>query len=198
MLKFALEQANKLLPGESAINEVDVPSKKHHRVLRISESLFMMLLTSITTFLVPGSLPYMGEKQQDLVWMNVIYLVIPALGTATAAFFRPFSRSHRVFPWASIASQTILFSYLLICTIRHSRPYVYHAKWLIYLVLILFALLSGYNSTMVYLILRQEEIVETAFVEQAQRWAGFAYQVGGFIGIFTNLGLLHGKIYYHS
>ena len=48
---------------------------------------------------------------------------------------------------------------------------------------------------MVYLILRQEEVVETALVEQAQRWAGFAYQVGGFVGIFVNLGLLHGKIY---
>lgn len=155
----------------------------------------MMLVTSVSTFLVPGSLPYMGERQKDLVWMNMIFLVVPALGTALAAFFRPFSRSTRVFPWSSIISQTIVFGYLMLCTIRHSRPYVYHETWLIYVALILFSLLSGYNSTMVYLILRQEEVVETALVEQAQRWAGFAYQVGGFVGIFVNLGLLHGKIY---
>lgn len=55
-----LEQKFKLLPGESAINEVDVPAKTSKKVLRVGECLAMMVLASFSTFLIPGSLPYVG------------------------------------------------------------------------------------------------------------------------------------------
>lgn len=187
-------QSYKLLPGESAINEVDVPAKQHKVILRIGECLVMMLIASVSTFLIPGSLPYMGETQSQLVWMNIIFLVAPTIGTAGAAFIRPFKRS-RIVPWTMITLQTILFVYIFLTVLKHTRPYVYHGLPLIFTSLILFAILSGYNSTMVYLILRQEEVVETAMVESAQRWAGFAFQIGGLLGIAGNLGALHNHLY---
>lgn len=185
------------MPGHSAINEVDVPTKTSAKVVRIGESLAMMLVTSVSTFLIPGSLPYMGESQAQLVWMNIIFLVIPTVGTAGAALWRPFKRS-RIVPWACLVLQSIVFAYLFLTVMKHSRPYVYHGLPVLFIALILFAILSGYNSTMVYLILRQEEVVNVALVEQAQRWAGFAFQVGGFVGIFSNLGLLHSRLYFGS
>lgn len=139
----------------------------------------------------------MGETQTQLVWMNIIFLVVPTIGTAAAGFLRPFKRS-RIVPWVLLSLQTLLFAYLLLTVLRHTRPYVYHKLPLLFAALILFAILSGYNSTMVYLMLRQEEVVEVALVERAQRWAGFAYQAGGFIGVFVNLGVLHGHLYYAS
>jgi hypothetical protein len=176
---------------------VDVPTKTTEKVLRIGECLAMMLIASVSTFLIPGSLPYMGESQYQLVWMNIIFLVAPTIGTAVAGFIRPFKRS-RIVPWTMIALQTLVFLYLFLTVLKHTRPYIYHKLPLLIVALVLFAILTGYNSTMVYLLLRQGEVVEVAMVEAAQRWAGFAFQVGGFVGIFANLGLLHTHLYHKS
>lgn len=127
----------------------------------------------------------------------MIFLVVPTVGTLAAGWLRPFKRS-RIVPWVLIALQSILFVYFLLVTLRHVRPYIYHKLPLVFIALILFAILSGYNSTMVYLLLRQEEVVDISLMEQAQRFAGFAFQLGGFLGVFANLALLHGHLYYKS
>lgn len=135
-----------------------------------------------------------GESQTQLVWMNIIFLVIPTLGTTAAGFLRIFKRS-RIVPWVFVTLQTICFVYFILCALKKTRPYVFLNTPIIFVILVIFAILTGYNSTMVYLLLRQEEVVEVAMVEQAQRWAGFAFQLGGFLGIFTNLGMLHSGLY---
>jgi hypothetical protein len=129
--------------------------------------------------------------------MNIIFLVVPTVGTAAAGFLRPFKRS-RIVPWVLIGLQTLIFGYFFLVVLARTRPFTYHKLWLLYIALIFFAILSGYNSTMVYLMLRQEEVVEIQMVEQAQKWAGFSFQLGAFLGVFTNLGALHGHLYHNS
>jgi hypothetical protein len=130
-----------------------------------------------------------------LVWFNNIFLVVPTVGAALAGVVKVYN-GHKIIPWMLISAQVILFAYILLVALQKTHSYVLSDAWFVFGVTILFNLLSGYNSTMVYLLLRTH--MEARFIQRTQRWAGFAYQVGGTIGIFSNIGLLHANLYVQS
>jgi len=117
---------------------------------------------------------FTGQNQQ-LVWLNNIFLVVPTLGAFVAAFSGPIYRAHKVVPWIAVLLQAGAFIYLLLILLHATHFTVFNATWFIFVLSFLFVFISGHNSTMVYMLLRNQ--TSAVYVQKAQQWAGFAYQV---------------------
>ena len=154
-----------------------------------------MILTTISLFFLPGAFPFMGLSTQNQVWLNNIFMVIPTVGAGVAGILKLYD-FHRSLPWIFVAAQTALFLYLFFYLIDVSHSTMYAPTWLIFLIVSIFTFMAGYNSTMVYMLLRARVI--TSFVQRSQRYAGFAYQIGATIGIFSNVGCIHGGVFYFN
>jgi hypothetical protein len=164
-------------------------------VHRIVELLVLMVLSSFLTFWLPGAAPFLIENGPSLVWFNNMFLVLPTLGAFLAGLVQIY-RVHRAVPWICLIFQTLVFIYILLMALSVTRPIFFVAEWLVFTLCFLFIVFGGYNTTMIYLLLRQD--ADYKLVQRTQRWAGFAFQVGGTIGIVINLALVHGGSYWQG
>lgn len=161
---------------------------------RIGELLLLMILSSTLTFWLPGMAPFLCSGV-NLVWFNNMFLVVPTLGAFLSGIVQVYRR-HRVIPWSLFSIQLVLFLYIVLMAAKSTHPIVYVSEWLIFTLCFLFIVLGGYNSTMVYMLLRSE--MDYKLVQRTQRWAGFAFQVGGTIGITLNIIFVHGNLYWEN
>jgi len=74
--------------------------------------------------------------------------------------------------------------------------------WLQITIMVLFGLLSGYNTTMVYLRIRRDltgndsdSQFHPSAIEKASRWAAISNQIGAMIGIIVNDALIRTHMY---
>jgi len=86
-----------------------------------------------------------------------------------------------------------LLVYILLPVLAATYSFIPTFLWLQFTLMVIFGLLSGYNTTMVYLRIRRDltgNDSETQFhpsvVEKASRWAAFANQIGAMIGIIVS------------
>lgn len=179
---------------------------------RIFELLVLMILSSALTFWLPGAAPFLIENGPSLVWFNNMFLVLPTLGAFLAGLVQIY-RVHRSVPWICLIFQSIVFVYIILMASDATRNVFYVAEWLVFTLCFIFITLGGYNTTMIYMLLRQD--ADYQLVQRTQRWAGFAFQVrshfdfeapsqilsfqvGGTIGIVINLAFVHGGLYWQG
>jgi len=158
-------------------------------------SLLTMFWVSILTFYVPGMIPYMTEKSSTMNYLNGIFLVFPPVGAAIAGLFKIY-----FLPITAIL-QTLVFAYILVPVFQPGL--IPLPEWLLYLLMIVFSLFSGYNTTMVYLRARRDlsnplAIFDSSTIEKVTRYIALSNQIGAMVGIFVNDGIIKSHLYHTS
>jgi len=158
-------------------------------------SLLTMFWVSILTFYVPGMIPYMTEKPSTMNYLNGIFLVFPPVGAAVAGLFKIY------FLPITAVFQTAIFAYILVPVFRPNL--IPMPECLLYLLMIVFSLFSGYNTTMVYLRARRDlsdplAKFDSATIEKVTRYIALSNQIGAMVGIFVNDGIIKSHQYHNS
>eukprot|EP01088_Endostelium_zonatum_P000703 TRINITY_DN10947_c0_g1_i1.p1 TRINITY_DN10947_c0_g1~~TRINITY_DN10947_c0_g1_i1.p1 ORF type:complete len:505 (-),score=61.99 TRINITY_DN10947_c0_g1_i1:50-1564(-) len=153
-----------------------------------------MIYITILTFFMPGILSYAAadtdsSKNSDAtnknVWeiLNVIFLVGPPLGAGFAGFYQ---MKFRIILLNAIC--TVLFLGMVVPVVFNAMGIHSFANWettwILVSMLTIFSFLSGYVTTLLYLMVRLGEFVENT--EKYSRWVATANQVGGTIGVVIN------------
>jgi MFS family permease len=140
--------------------------------------LFHMVWVSIITFFVPGLITYMTSDQYRLTFLNGIFLVAPPLGAFLSGVL-PCER-----PGIVNVIQTVLAIYMFLPLLEVTDDRIPTSIWALYVLMAIVALLSGYNTTMLYLLFRKYTDVRD--LEKISRWAAMANQLGATIGVVLN------------
>jgi len=151
-----------------------------------------MLWISVITFWVPAFIPYLMKYNRSYVgYMNSIFLIFPPIGAAATALFKIYNVT------LLTLAQTIIFIFTLIPVFCSSRDALHHYPIpALYFLMITFSLLSGYCTTMVYLLVRRNlSAFDPVSVEKVSRWAAFANQIGAMIGSFGTMAFVKAGLY---
>jgi len=160
--------------------------------------LSLCFFIAMITFFVPAMIPFMAGASELMGYMNAIFLVFPPIGAALAGLFKFY-----FVPFTALL-QMALFVYLLLPLLQATSSLNIPAySWLQITLMVLFGLLSGYNTTMVYLRIRRDltgndsdsQQFHPFAVEKASRWAAISNQIGAMIGIIVNDVLIRTYMY---
>jgi len=173
--------------AETPLVDVQQGSKKYYEkkeiILAAASPIINQLLTSgMVYFVQPGLLPYLTQSSQILLWMNNSYMVFNMLGRmATGAIHIWNCFLLNIF-------QGLLFGYmLLVAIIQHKNFPV--TSWILVPVIILFALLNGYTTTMVYIVV-DHKVEEIELSKKIRRWVALCNQIGSLSGSYLCLLLI--------
>jgi len=154
--------------------------------------LFIMFWVSMLTFFIPALIPYTGRNDEEMAYLNAIFLVFPPIGALLVGWFKFYALS------VTTAVQTIAFLFLVLPALDATKDVLPFYGWLLYCLLMLFGLLSGYTTTMIYLKLRKDLAEYPLYIDKIARFAAFANQLGAIVGILLNDVIIISKLYYHS
>ena len=152
-----------------------------------------MFWVSMLTFFVPALIPYTGRSDREMAFLNSIFLVFPPIGALLVGVFKFYALS------VTTVAQVRSYLTLLISRLSHfcfwfclhwtqqRTCFLFKCGFFIAVclfdtlsdlqVLMLFGLLSGYTTTMIYLKLRKDLAEYPLYIEKIARFAAFANQV---------------------